>query len=38
MSQLGQHANTTQLNKFLEHIFNRNNKFHEKGQGGTSKK
>lgn len=35
MSQLGQHVNTTQLNKFLEHIFNRNNKLHEKGQRGT---
>jgi hypothetical protein len=35
MSQLGQHVNTVQLNKFLEHIFNRNNKLHEKGQRGT---
>ena len=35
MSQLGQHVNTTQLNKFLEHIFNRNNKLNEKGQRGN---
>ena len=35
MSQLGQQVNTTQLNKFLEHIFKRNNQLNEKGQRGT---
>lgn len=35
MSQIGQKVNTNQLNKFLEHIFKRNNQLHEKGQRGT---
>ena len=28
MSKIGQNVNTNQLNKFLEHIFNRNNQLH----------
>ena len=35
MSQLGQQVNTTELNKFLEHFFRRNNKLHEKWQRRT---
>jgi len=31
----GQHVTTTQLNRFLEHIFRRNNHLQEKGQRGT---
>ena len=35
MSTLGQEVNTIQLNQFLTHIFNRNNKMSERGQRGT---